>query len=269
MHLEAVFKRVYRCTWRPWSCDHGGCNRVSLEIHLEAVFKQNWRYALGGHDHASFEAVLRRVWRYTWRPQSNECGDTLGGRDRASLEMHLEVVTKRVCTSTGMQSMDSAPGAETLFISWLTHNWGNVTRRVYLSAFMESWLMAVDHVGRHAGSWSYIQRWTCNDENEGKTHNLWWMLYSVYAVLSACYTHCQLMIMTWRDREGWLNFVFRNDSRVVDEKERYGGWSWERCGGLRGGMRKQGYNLPDSVWMTSDWCNYMPEQDPYLLYRGW
>jgi len=28
------------------------------------------------------------------------------------------------------------------------------------------------------------------------------------------------MIMTWRDREAWLNIVFCNDGRVVDEKER-------------------------------------------------
>ena len=47
-----------------------------------------------------------------------------------------------------------------------------------------------------------------------------WMLYSVYAVLGVYYTWCQLMIMTWRDREGWLNFVFSDDSRVVDKKER-------------------------------------------------
>jgi len=30
------------------------------------------------------------------------------------------------------------------------------------------------------------------------------------------------MIMTWRDREGLLTFVFCDDSRVVDEKERDG-----------------------------------------------
>jgi len=47
---------------------------------------------------------------------------------------------------------------------------------------MESWLMAVDRVGRHAGSWSYIQGSTCNHENEGKTNYLGWMLHSVYAV---------------------------------------------------------------------------------------
>jgi len=31
--------------------------------------------------------------------------------------MHLEAVIKRVKMSTGKQSMDGAPGAETLFIS--------------------------------------------------------------------------------------------------------------------------------------------------------
>jgi len=50
-------------------------------------------------------------------------------------------------------------------------------------------------------------------------------------ILHVCCTWCQLMIMTWRDREGWLNFVFCNDGRVVDEKERDMGWRWERCGG--------------------------------------
>jgi len=48
------------------------------------------------------------------------------------------------------------------------------------------------------------------------------MLYSVYAVLGVCCPWCQLVIMTWRDREGWLNFVFCNDSRVLDEKKRNG-----------------------------------------------
>ena len=39
------------------------------------------------------------------------------------------------------------------------------------------------------------------------------------------------MIMTWRNREGWLTFVFCDDNRDVNEKERYGGWRWERSGG--------------------------------------
>jgi hypothetical protein len=123
----------------------------------------------------------------------------------------------------------------------------------YLWAVIESWLMAVNCVGRHTGSWSYLQRSTRYHVNESKKINLGWMLYSVYtvlqcilyfgvcctrcmlysvyAVLGVCCTQCQLMIITWRDREGWLNFVFCDDDRVVDEKERDGRWRRERCGG--------------------------------------
>jgi len=102
---------------------------------------------------------------------------------------------------------------------------------LYLWSLKESWLMVVDRVGRYAGSWSYIQGSTPNHENEGNKNNLGWMLNSVYAVPGVCCTHCQLMIMAWRDREGWLNFVFCDDAGVVDEKERDGGWRWECCGG--------------------------------------
>jgi len=40
------------------------------------------------------------------------------------------------------------------------------------------------------------------------------------AVLGVCCTRCQLMIMAWRDREGWLNFTFLGDGRVEHKKER-------------------------------------------------
>jgi hypothetical protein len=36
------------------------------------------------------EAVIERVWRFTWRLRSSELRDALGGRDRSSLEMHWE-----------------------------------------------------------------------------------------------------------------------------------------------------------------------------------
>jgi len=58
-----------------------------------------------------------------------------------------------------------------------------------------------------------------------------WMLYTVYAVLGVRYTQCQLTIMTWRDTERWHIFVFCDNSRVVDEKEKDRGWRWEWCGG--------------------------------------
>jgi len=41
-----------------------------------------------------FEAVIERVWRCNWRPRLSELRDTLGGSDRASLEMHLEAELK-------------------------------------------------------------------------------------------------------------------------------------------------------------------------------
>ena len=53
---------------------------------------------------------------------------------------------------------------------------------------MGSWLIAVNGVGRHTG----IQGSTRSHENEGKTKNLGWMLYSVYAVLGVCCTQYML-----------------------------------------------------------------------------
>jgi len=102
---------------------------------------------------------------------------------------------------------------------------------LYLWALMASWLIAVDRVGRHAGSWSYIQGSTRNHENKGKTNNLG------YAVLGVCSTQCMLVlgVNSW----SWDGEIERDDLtlssammvEVVDEKERDGGWRWERCGG--------------------------------------
>jgi len=41
-----------------------------------------------------FEAALECVGRYTWRLRSSEPRDAVGGRNRASLEMHLEAEMK-------------------------------------------------------------------------------------------------------------------------------------------------------------------------------
>jgi len=53
----------------------GGGDRVSLEMHIEAV--------------------IERVWRCNWRPKLSELRDALGGCDRASLEMRWEAVIER------------------------------------------------------------------------------------------------------------------------------------------------------------------------------
>jgi len=47
MHLEAVIERVWRCTWRLRSSELrdalGGGDRVSLEMHFEAMIVQTCR----------------------------------------------------------------------------------------------------------------------------------------------------------------------------------------------------------------------------------
>jgi hypothetical protein len=52
--------------------------------------------ALGGYDRVNsemhLEAVIDRVWRFSWRPLSSEFGDALGSPDRASLAMHLQAM---------------------------------------------------------------------------------------------------------------------------------------------------------------------------------
>jgi len=37
-----------------------------------------------------FEAVIKRVWRCTWRPTSSELGNGLGANNHVRLEMYLE-----------------------------------------------------------------------------------------------------------------------------------------------------------------------------------
>jgi hypothetical protein len=48
-----------------------------------------------------FEAMIKRVWRYNWKPGLSEIRDEFAGRDLARLEMHWEAVIERVCRCTG------------------------------------------------------------------------------------------------------------------------------------------------------------------------
>ena len=110
---------------------------------------------------------------------------------------------------------------------------------------MQCWLMAVDRIGRYTGSWSYIQGSTCNHENEGKTNNLVWMLYSMYAVLG---------INLW----SWHGEIERNDltfcSVIIVElwtRKREMGMKMRIIWRIRVDMRNQGYDMPDRVGKTS------------------
>jgi len=132
--------------------------------------------------------------------------DLLGGRDWASWVMHMEAVIERVwrCTCRLWSSEIGGVLGSGRFggrrdgtwdsIHWLTCNCGNV----------ESWVQQhPPRDGKLAGS--------------GRLSILWW-----------CCPLCQLMIMAWRDREGWLNFVFLGDGRVEHKKvSDRGKSSWE------------------------------------------
>jgi len=77
MHLEAVFKRVSRCIWRPRSSNP--------EMHLEAENMLNSVMHL--------EVVIERDWGCVWRPRW------------CDYEMHLEAVIERVRRSTWRPSL--------------------------------------------------------------------------------------------------------------------------------------------------------------------
>jgi len=63
----------------PWWCTWSSMFEMHLETEIESTQRCTWRPesselgdALGGHDCANWQAVVERVWRYTWRPRSSE-----------------------------------------------------------------------------------------------------------------------------------------------------------------------------------------------------
>jgi hypothetical protein len=97
MHMEVVIERIWRYTcrmwssdhsdayrdhdwaglvthlWRPWSCEGGGRNRVTLD----RCPWRHWSGELAGYNRGSLaihlEAGIERVWRCTWRPSIRKC----------------------------------------------------------------------------------------------------------------------------------------------------------------------------------------------------
>jgi len=97
MRLEAGLERVWRFTWRSWSCKLAGHNRASMEIHLEAVMERGWR--------CTWRPRWSELRRCTWRPWSIEFADALWGCDQASLEMHLQAMIEQDWRSTWRRSI--------------------------------------------------------------------------------------------------------------------------------------------------------------------
>ena len=193
-----MIERVWIYTWRPWSSELTdalwGRDRMSLMTHL------------GGIDCSNLEAGIKQVWLYTWGLESSEPRDALWSCNWARLEMYFEAMIKRGWWRTWQQSTAAVLSAdENLFISYLTHNRGSMMRWLDICTIMDSWLKAVDLVGRHTRSCSYIQESSGNHENDGNTANLGCMLYLVYAgvlvyaaVLGVCCcTWCTLLYLEY------------------------------------------------------------------------
>jgi len=99
MHLGAVMERLstciwrlksswtQRCSWRPWSSEFGdafgGRDRVTQRC-TSRLWSSEFEDALGGR--ASFEMQLE--------PEIVQHRDALGGRETASMEMHLNAEIK-------------------------------------------------------------------------------------------------------------------------------------------------------------------------------
>jgi len=122
MYLEAVIKRVERCTRRPRSSE--------------------LRDALGGHERVSLEmrseTVIGQVWTCTLRTWLSEVGDATGDWDWVNSDMNCKVVIERVwrCTCRlwssriggvlGTRQFGGRRHASCDSIHWLTWNCGNV-----------------------------------------------------------------------------------------------------------------------------------------------
>ena len=148
---------------------------------------------------------MERDWWYTWRPWSSEFSDALGGCDQARLDEYLEAVDGwcAECWDSIHQLVNLLPWeCDMLTISLSFH--GELADGSQ-SCREARWKLKL-HPGVNSYSW------------ERREDKQFW----VDAVLGVSCTRCQLMIMARRETQGWHNFVFCNDGRVVDKKERDG-----------------------------------------------
>jgi len=70
MHSKPVMVWVRR----QWSCKLGGCNQVSLEIHMQAMIMLTWRLYSREFRH-TLRGCDRKVRRSIWRPRLSEIGE--------------------------------------------------------------------------------------------------------------------------------------------------------------------------------------------------
>ena len=185
--LQTVLQHHWRNTCRRQLSEGGdalaGCDRVNLEMHLEAAIELNCEMHLEAEIERThrwtcrlrlsnfemhLEAVIKQFWRCTWRI----CSCDLGGRDRASLEIHLNAKIDGNWGSTWRWlildgRLEGRRDCSWESIHWLPRDCGNV----------ESWVQhGPPRDERLAGSRNQSIWGRC------WTHGVWstrWILYSV------------------------------------------------------------------------------------------
>jgi len=183
MHITATVDQLWRSDWKLWLSNLGD--------------------ALGGHDSGTLEmpleAVIEPIWRWTCRRWSTETGGVLEDRQSGggSVGRRLDGIGDGGCS--------------------IPHNRPTVDDGVLHGLLRDDWqaesrLQLI--LGRCSTQWMQFSVYAVLFECRNQC-----MLYSVNAVLGVCCTPCQLLLMAWRDGEGWTHFMFLGVSRVEDEKE--------------------------------------------------
>jgi len=168
MHSEAMIEHVWWCTCRPRWCKLGNYDSASLEIHVEARIIVASRCASG--QWSSKFGSVSRVSCSQGGP-SRRCSP---GEDQS-----------RGGGSGGMHDMIWG------FIHWLTCNYENVGSWVQHGPSRDArWEMRNERW--HMTDWQWAEDSRSWDDSVPGVYSTWWMLCSVYAVLSA-YCICWML----------------------------------------------------------------------------
>jgi len=147
-------------------------------MRLEAVIERVWRYtwsswssevqdALQDGDRARLAMHLHAMPVLTGRQQLSEFGDTLGGRDRASLGMHLEAMIVLPCGLKSSEFGDAAGGHGCAHLEAVIERVERCTWRPWLNEWGDAlgrpdWVRLDGYLeavdGQCAGCWDHIHR---------------------------------------------------------------------------------------------------------------
>jgi len=236
----AVIERIWRYTWRPWSCKHGGHDWVSL--------KMQW----GVHDCANMEAVIKRVHTYTSSLWLSQIGQVLGGQ-----KLMLRRVPRLYSSVTKLATEGMWQDDINFDLAWRASWWRSVVKRVMpeAEATFRGQLIIIRPKGRQSILGGFCTRsMLCSEYGwTGCMLVLGVCLFSVYAVLG---------VNSW----SWHWEIERDDltlySAMMIEfwtRKREMGMMMRTMWRIQVDVRNLGYNFSDWVRKTLDWCYSTPD----------